>query len=36
MNMMNRRTFSQLLAMSLASTAAPVLPAWAQGKKRML
>ena len=32
--MMDRRTFSQLLAMSLAATAAPVLPAWAQGKKR--
>ncbi len=30
----NRRTFSQLLAMSLASTAAPVLPAWAQSRKR--
>jgi inosose dehydratase len=28
---MNRRTFSQLLAMSLAATATP---AWAQGKKR--
>ena len=34
MNTMNRRTFAQLLTMSLASTAAPVLPAWAQGKKR--
>ena len=32
--MIDRRTFSQLLAMSLAATAAPVLPAWAQGKKR--
>ena len=32
--MMNRRTFGQVLAMSLAATAAPVLPAWAQGKKR--
>ena len=31
---MNRRTFSQLLAMSLAATAAPVVPAWAQSKKR--
>ena len=30
---MDRRTFSQLLAMSLAATAAP-MPAWAQGKKR--
>jgi inosose dehydratase len=32
--MMNRRTFSQLLAMSVAATAMPVVPAWAQGKKR--
>jgi inosose dehydratase len=32
--MMDRRTFSQLLAMSVAATAMPVLPAWAQGKKR--
>ena len=32
--MMNRRTFSQLLAMSLAATAAPVPAAWAQAKKR--
>ena len=32
--MMDRRTFGQMLAMSLAATAAPVLPAWAQGKKR--
>ena len=32
--MMNRRTFGQVLAMSLAATAAPSLPAWAQGKKR--
>jgi len=32
--MMNRRTFSQLLAMSLAATAAPVPVAWAQAKKR--
>jgi inosose dehydratase len=31
---MDRRTFSQVLAMSLVATAAPVLPAWAQGKKR--
>lgn len=31
---MDRRTFSQLLALSLAAAAAPVLPAWAQGKKR--
>ncbi len=30
---LDRRTFSQLLAMSLAATAIPV-PAWAQGKKR--
>jgi inosose dehydratase len=32
--MINRRTFSQVLAMSLAATVAPDLPAWAQGKKR--
>src|ERR1700730_6821230 len=32
--MTDRRTFSQLLAISLAATATPVLPAWAQGKKR--
>jgi len=32
--MINRRTFSQLLAMSLAAAATPALPAWAQGKKR--
>jgi len=32
--MLDRRTFGRLLAMSLAATAAPVLPAWAQGKKR--
>jgi inosose dehydratase len=32
--MLDRRTFNQLLAMSLAATAAPVLPVWAQGKKR--
>ena len=32
--MMNRRTFGQVLAMSLAATAAPALPAWAQAKKR--
>ncbi len=31
--MINRRTFGQMLAMSLAATAAAV-PAWAQGKKR--
>ena len=31
---MNRRTFNQLLAMSLAATAAPVPVAWAQAKKR--
>ena len=31
---MDRRTFSQLLAMSMAAAATPVLPAWAQGKKR--
>ena len=31
---MERRTFGRLLAMSLAATAAPALPAWAQGKKR--
>ena len=32
--MLDRRTFSQLLAMSLAATATPAVPAWAQGKKR--
>ena len=32
--MVNRRTFTQLLAMSLAATAAPPLPAWAQARKR--
>ena len=32
--MVNRRTFSQLLAMSVAATAAPPLPAWAQARKR--
>jgi inosose dehydratase len=35
--MLDRRTFNQILAMSLAAMAAPVLPAWAQaqqGKKR--
>jgi len=32
--MINRRTFNQMLAMSLAATAAPAVPAWAQGKKR--
>jgi len=32
--MIDRREFSQLLAMSVAATVAPVLPAWAQGKKR--
>ncbi len=32
--MMDRRTFSQLLGMTLAATATPVLPAWAQAKKR--
>ncbi len=32
--MLDRRTFSQLLALSLAATAAPALPAWAQAKKR--
>lgn len=31
---MHRRTFNQLLAMSLAAAAAPVVPAWAQAKKR--
>jgi inosose dehydratase len=31
---MNRRTFSQLLAMSAAVVAAPGLPVWAQAKKR--
>jgi inosose dehydratase len=31
MTMLDRRTFSRLLAMSLAATAAPVLPSWAQG-----
>ena len=33
---LDRRTFSRLVAMSLAATATPVLPAWAQGKKRSL
>ena len=32
--MINRRTFNQMLAMSLAATAAPAVPTWAQGKKR--
>src|SRR5687767_5466223 len=32
--MVDRRTFSQLVAMSIAATAMPVVPAWAQGKKR--
>ena len=32
--MMDRRTFGQVLAMSLVAAAAPALPAWAQGKKR--
>jgi len=32
--MINRRTFGQLLAMSIAASATPVLPAWAQGRKR--
>ena len=32
--LMNRRTFNQLLAMSAAAAAAPVLPVWAQAKKR--
>ena len=32
--MLDRRTFGQLLAMSLAAAATPELPAWAQGKKR--
>ena len=32
--MMDRRTFSQLLAMTLAATATPALPAWAQARKR--
>ena len=32
--MIDRRTFGQMLAMSLAATAAPAVPAWAQGKKR--
>jgi inosose dehydratase len=32
--LMNRRTFSQLLAMSAAAAAAPGLPVWAQAKKR--
>jgi inosose dehydratase len=34
--MLDRRTFSQLLAMAVAATAAPALPAWAQGKKRSI
>ena len=33
---LDRRTFSRLLALSLAATATPVLPAWAQGKKRSI
>ena len=32
--MWDRRTFSRLLAMSLAAAATPVMPSWAQGKKR--
>jgi inosose dehydratase len=32
--MLDRRTFSRLLAMSLAAAATPVMPSWAQGKKR--
>jgi inosose dehydratase len=32
--MVDRRTFSQLLAMSMAATAMPAVPAWAQAKKR--
>jgi inosose dehydratase len=32
--MIDRRTFGQMLAISLAATAAPAVPAWAQGKKR--
>ncbi len=32
--MIDRRTFVQMLAMSLAATTAPAVPAWAQGKKR--
>src|SRR5262245_19353052 len=32
--MFDRRTFTQLLAMSLAGTATSALPAWAQAKKR--
>src|SRR6476620_11263855 len=31
---LDRRAFSRLLATALAATATPVLPAWAQGKKR--
>ena len=33
-NTSNRRTFNRLIAMTLAATATPVLPAWAQSKKR--
>jgi inosose dehydratase len=32
--MVDRRTFSQLLAMSLAAAATPALPVWAQARKR--
>ena len=32
--MIDRRTFGQVLAMSVAATATPGLPAWAQAKKR--
>ena len=32
--MMDRRTFNQLLGMTLAAAATPVVPAWAQSKKR--
>jgi len=32
--MINRRAFSRFLAMSLAASAAPTVPAWAQAKKR--
>ena len=32
----DRRTFTQLLAMSLAATAAPSVPLWAQAKKRAI
>src|SRR5688572_17758071 len=30
----DRRTFNQILAMSLAATSIPAVPAWAQAKKR--